>query len=91
MKGYYSVYNPRHEKIADCGIEPDAINLMCTRNKYWDGHYFKFTPSQGDIIDMINISIEGTKEKMPIPIQQDIDLAQLKLHGDKNNYDTYSK
>jgi len=89
MKGYYSVYNPRHEKIADCGIEPDAVNLMCTRNKYWDGHYFKFTPSQGDIIDMINTSISGVKYPVPVSIEDTIDLPQLKEHGDKNNYDTY--
>ena len=38
--GYYSVFNPRGEKIADCGIERDAVNLMHSRNKNWDGHYF---------------------------------------------------
>ena len=26
MMGYYSVFNPRGEKIADCGIERDAVN-----------------------------------------------------------------
>ena len=90
MKGYYSVYNPNHEKIADCGIEKDAVNLMWSRNKYWDGHYFKFTPAQGDIIDMTKI-LSGGEEPVPIAIQQDYDLVQLKLHGDRNNYDTYSK
>ena len=52
MRGYYSVFNPRGEKIADCGIERDAVNLMHTRNKYWDGHYFTFNPLPGDIIDV---------------------------------------
>ena len=54
MRGYYSVFNPRGEKIADCGIERDAVNLMHTRNKYWDGHYFTFNPLPGDIIDVSN-------------------------------------
>ena len=44
MRGYYSVFNPRGEKIADCGIERDAVNLMGSRNKSWDGHYFTFNP-----------------------------------------------
>ena len=54
MNGYYSVFNPRGEKIADCGIERDAVNLMHTRNKYWDGHYFTFNPLPGDIVDVSN-------------------------------------
>ena len=52
MRGYYSVFNPEGKKIADCGIERDAVNLMHTRNKYWDGHYFTFNPLPGDIIDV---------------------------------------
>ena len=52
MKGYYSVFNPRGEKIADCGIERDAITLMSMRNKRWDGHYFTFNPLPGDIVDV---------------------------------------
>ena len=44
MNGYYSVFDPDGKKIADCGIERDAVNLMQTRNKYWDGHYFTFNP-----------------------------------------------
>ena len=54
MNGYYSVFNPRGKKIADCGIERDAVNLMHSRNKYWDGHYFTFNPLPGDIIDVSN-------------------------------------
>ena len=42
------------KKIADCGIERDAVNLMHTRNKYWDGHYFTFNPLPGDIVDVTN-------------------------------------
>ena len=52
MNGYYSVFNPAGEKIADCGIERDAVNLMHSRNRYWDGHYFKFNPLPGDIVDV---------------------------------------
>ena len=37
MNGYFSVFNPRGEKIADCGILRDAINLVGSRNKNWDG------------------------------------------------------
>ena len=52
MNGYYSVFDPDGKKIADCGIERDAVNLMHSRNKYWDGHYFTFNPLPGDIIDV---------------------------------------
>ena len=54
MNGYYSVFDPDGKKIADCGIERDAVNLMHTRNKYRDGHYFVFNPLPGDIIDVSN-------------------------------------
>ena len=54
MRGYYSVYNPRGEKIADCGIERDAVNLIGMRNRRWDGHYFTFNPLPGDIVDVGN-------------------------------------
>jgi hypothetical protein len=52
MRGLYSVYNPRGEKIADCGIERDAVNLIGMRNRRWDGHYYQFTPLPGDIVDV---------------------------------------
>ena len=54
MRGYYSVFNPRGEKIADCGIERDAINLIGMRNRRLDGHYYTFIPLPGDIIDVSN-------------------------------------
>ena len=50
--GYYSVFNPRGEKIADCGVERDAVNLMHSRNKNWDGHYFQYNPLPGVIVDV---------------------------------------
>ena len=52
--GYYSVFNPRGEKIADCGIERDAVNLIGMRNRRWDGHYYTFIPLPGDIVDVSN-------------------------------------
>ena len=52
MNGYYSVFNPRGEKIADCGIEKDAVNLIGMRNRRWDGHYYQFNPLPGDIVDV---------------------------------------
>ena len=52
MNGLYSVYNPRGEKIADCGQERDAVNLIAGRNRRWDGHYYQFTPFPGDIVDV---------------------------------------
>ena len=52
MNGYYSVFNPRGEKIADCGKERDAVNLIGMRNRRWEGHYYQFNPLLGDIIDM---------------------------------------
>ena len=52
MIGLYSVYNPRGEKIADCGQERDAVNLIAGRNRRWDGHYYQFTPFPGDIVDV---------------------------------------
>ena len=51
MTGYYSVFNPRGEKIADCGAERDALTLIGMRNSRWDGHYYTFNPLPGDIID----------------------------------------
>ena len=44
MNGYYSVFNPRGEKIADCGVLRDAATLIGFRNAKWEGHYYQFTP-----------------------------------------------
>jgi hypothetical protein len=52
MRGYYSVFDPDGKKIADCGQERDAVNLIGSRNRRWDGHYYQFNPLPGDIIDM---------------------------------------
>ena len=52
MNGYYTVFNPRGEKIADCGAERDAVTLMNMRNRKWDGHYYQFNPYPGNIIDV---------------------------------------
>ena len=53
MNGYYSVFNPNGEKIADCGQERDATFLIHSRNKTWDGHYYQFNPLPGDIINVL--------------------------------------
>ena len=81
MRGYYSVFNPRGEKIADCGIERDAVVLMNTRNRRWDGHYFTFIPLPGDIVNISTkkyiggdfIEIEGQK----VPTQQYLNTTQV--------------
>ena len=52
MNGHYSVFNPRGQKIADCGAEKDAVNLLGMRNRRWDGHYFTFIPLPGDIVNV---------------------------------------
>ena len=52
MKGFYSVFNPRGEKIADCGAEKDALTLLHSRNARWDGHYYQYNPLPGYIIDV---------------------------------------
>jgi hypothetical protein len=41
LNGYYSVFNPRGEKIADCGTLRDAVNLVGMRG---EGHYYQFKP-----------------------------------------------
>ena len=66
MKGYYSVYNPKGDKIADCGIERDAVNLIGMRNRRWDGHYYQFTPLPGDIVDVgASFSITSYAHELP--------------------------
>ena len=60
MRGYYSVFNPRGEKIADCGWERDAVNLIAMRNRRWDGHYYQFTPLPGDIVDVSSKQLPTT-------------------------------
>jgi len=52
LNGYYSVFNPRGEKIADCGSQKDAVTLLNMRNNRWEGHYYTFNPLPGDIIDV---------------------------------------
>ena len=52
MNGYYSVFDPDGKKIADCGQERDAVNLIGSRNRTWDGQYYQFNPLPGDIIDV---------------------------------------
>jgi phage-related protein len=62
MKGYFTVLNPRGQKIADCGVEKDAIKLIVMRNRQWDGHYYQFYPLPGDIIDVNSTNQLPTKD-----------------------------
>ncbi len=50
--GYYTVFDPTGKKIADCGGLCDATNLVFSRNKNWNGHYYQFTPVMGQIVDV---------------------------------------
>ena len=52
MNGYYSVFNPRGQKIADCGSEKDAVILLGMRNCRWEGHYYSFIPLPSNVIDI---------------------------------------
>jgi hypothetical protein len=70
----YSVFNPRGEKIADCGVLRDAVNLVNMRNSRWDGHYYQYKP------DYQTIDVQPVDFKLPsitiagqtIPIQQEL-------------------
>jgi hypothetical protein len=53
LNGYYSVFNPRGEKIADCGRERSAVTLIGMRNRRWEGHYYQFNP----IYETVNIKL----------------------------------
>ena len=75
----YSVFNPRGEKIADCGILRDAVNLVGMRNARWDGHYYQFKPDYQTINlepfpqnQLPTITIAGQE----IPIQQELPNTQ---------------
>ena len=62
MNGYYSVFDPDGKKIADCGAERDALFLIHSRNRTWDGHYYTFVPLPGDIIDVTSAKQLPTKD-----------------------------
>ena len=62
MNGYYSVFDPDGKKIADCGAERDALFLIHSRNRTWDGHYYTFVPLPGDIIDVTPAKQLPTKD-----------------------------
>ena len=63
MNGYYSVFDPSGQKIADCGALRDAINLVCSRNKNWDGHYYQFKPVY-ETIDMKSDYLSGVGDNI---------------------------
>ena len=47
-----SVFNPEVKRSLTVVSREMQSILWCTRNKYWDGHYFTFNPLPGDIIEM---------------------------------------
>ena len=51
MIGLYSVYNPRGEKIADCGQERDAVNLIGMETVDGTDTIIN-SPLPGDIVDV---------------------------------------
>ena len=59
MNGYYSVFNPAGEKIADCGSLRDAVSLVGMRG---EGHYYQFKPYLGDIVDVASIKQLPTRD-----------------------------
>jgi hypothetical protein len=61
MNGYFSVFNPRGEKIADCGILEDAVKLVGMRNRNWDGHYYQFKPIY-EIVDVNSTKYLSTND-----------------------------
>ena len=75
----YSVFNPRGEKIADCGIERDAVNLMNSRNRTWNGHYFSYVPPEGVIIDVTNKQLAGWQDVS----ERDFDAMFIEVEGQK--------
>ena len=83
MNGYYSVFNPRGEKIADCGIQKDAVNLISMRNQRWDGHYFTFVPHPGDIIDVSNIQLPPNQKYIgwKNTTEKDFDTEFIKINS----------
>jgi hypothetical protein len=75
----YSVFNPRGEKIADCGSPRDATTLVGMRNATWDGHYYQYKPDYQTIDlepfpqnQLPTITISGQE----IPIQQELPNTQ---------------
>ena len=88
MRGYYSVFNPDGKKIADCGKERDAVTLMHSRNKSWDGHYFTFNPLPGDIVDVTNNQLPPNQKYIGFKDVTEKDLMlSLLISMDKNlNY-----
>ena len=85
MRGYYSVFNPRGEKIADCGQERDAVNLIGMRNRRWDGHYFTFNPLPGDIIDISNNQLPPNQKYIGWKdvTEKEFDIEFVEIKGQK--------
>ena len=85
MRGYYSVFNPDGKKIADCGKERDAVTLMHSRNKSWDGHYFTFNPLPGDIVDVTNNQLPPNQKYIGFKdvTEKEFDVEFIDINGQK--------
>ena len=85
MRGYYSVFNPDGKKIADCGMERDAVTLMHSRNKSWDGHYFTFNPLPGDIVDVTNNQLPPNQKYIGCKdvTEKEFDVEFIDINGQK--------
>tara|TARA_B100002019_G_C20971383_1_gene451276 strand:+ start:85 stop:387 length:303 start_codon:yes stop_codon:yes gene_type:complete len=83
LRGYYSVFDPDGKKIADCGIERDAVTLIGMRNARWDGHYYTFIPLPGDIVD-VNMQQALPTFTIEAPARQpDLHVEYIEVHGQK--------
>jgi len=67
MNGYFSVFDPNDKKIADCGALRDAIFLVGSRNKTWDGHYYQFKP----VYETVNVDSEKYLSSTDIVVNMD--------------------
>jgi len=85
LRGYYSVFNPDGKKIADCGKERDAVTLMHSRNKSWDGHYFTFNPLPGDIVDVTNNQLPPNQKYIGFKdvTEKEFDVEFIDINGQK--------
>jgi len=85
LRGYYSVFNPNGKKIADCGKERDAVTLMHSRNKSWDGHYFTFNPLPGDIVDVTNNQLPPNQKYIGFKdvTEKEFDVEFIDINGQK--------
>jgi len=67
LKGHFSVYDPDGNKIADCGALHDAVNIVGSRNRTWDGHYYQFKP----VYETVDVEISKQLPTRDIAVNMD--------------------